>query len=202
MPFFDVILKRFKKNAMKTIKLLFTSILLALFISCESDDDTNTPVDQDSLIGTWEMISLNVDTDFSGNLLEVPITSSTTSVGENFDYVLTFTETTYNASGSYDIVTTGTVNGVPLDEERETITDANESGTYEFVDGELIIDGALVDVEDVTSELEGAEIDPNFEATLNSNGELVIEQRGEISVDVEGVPLDIEYDSRVVFRKQ
>ena len=187
---------------MKTIKLLFTSILLALFISCESDDDTNTPVDQDSLIGTWEMISLNVDTDFSGNLLEVPITSSTTSVGENFDYVLTFTETTYNASGSYDIVTTGTVNGVPLDEERETITDANESGTYEFVDGELIIDGALVDVEDVTSELEGAEIDPNFEATLNSNGELVIEQRGEISVDVEGVPLDIEYDSRVVFRKQ
>ena len=187
---------------MKTFKLLFFSLSLSLFISCDNDDDTTTPVDQDTLIGSWEMISLNVDTDFSGTLLDVPITSSTNSIGENFDYVLTFTETTYNASGSYDVVTTGTVNGVPLDEERETVTDADESGTYEFIDGELVIDGALIDLDEVNSELEGIEIDPNFEATLNSNGELVIEQSGEITIDAEGTPLDIEYDSRLVFRKQ
>ena len=187
---------------MKILKLLSLSILLTLFISCSSDDDENTmPVDQDSLIGTWEMISLRVDTNFSGTVLEVPITSSTNSVGENFDYTLTFTETTYSASGSYDIVTTGTVNGIPLDEERETIADASESGTYEFVDGELVIDGAVIDLDDI-DELEGAEFDPNFEASLNSNGELVIEQSGEVSIDVEGTPLNVEYDSRVVFRKQ
>ena len=187
---------------MKTCKLLFFSMTLSLFISCSNDDDTATPVDQDTLIGTWEMTSLNVDTEFSGTLLQIPFASSTNSVGENFDYTLTFTETTYSASGSYDIVTTGTVNGVPLDEERETITDANESGTYEFVDGELIIDDALIDLDEINSELEGAEIDPNFEATLNSNGDLVIEQSGEIIVDFEGTPFDVEYDSRVVFRKQ
>ena len=188
---------------MKIVKLLSLSLLLTLFISCSSDDDGgNTPVDQDSLIGTWEMISLNVDTDFSGTLLQIPFTSSTNSVGENFDYTLTFTETTYSASGTYDIVTTGTINGVPIDEERETVTDANESGTYEFVDGELVIDGELIDLDDINDELDGAEIDPNFEASLNSNGELVIEQNGEITVDFEDTPLDVTYDSRVVFRRQ
>ncbi len=188
---------------MKIAKLLSLPMLLTLFISCSNDDDENTtPVDQDSLLGTWEMISLNVDTETSGNLLDIPFTGSTNSVGENFDYTLTFTETTYNASGSYDVVTTGTLNGVPLDEERETVTDANESGTYEFVDGELVIDGAVIDLDDINDELEGAEIDPNFEASLNSNGELVIEQSGEISIDLEGSPFDIEYDSRIVFRKQ
>ncbi|MEM8929194.1 MAG: hypothetical protein AAGC45_13425 [Bacteroidota bacterium] len=183
---------------LRLIPVLFTFVL---FVSCSDDDDNTTmPVDQDTLLGTWEMILLNVNTDISGNL-DFPITSSTNSVGENLNYTLTFTETNYSASGSYDIVTTGTVNGSPLDEERETVTNVNESGTYELVDGELVIDGGVIDLEDINSELEGAEINPNFEATLNSNGELVIEQNGDISIDVEGAPLDVEYDSRVVFRK-
>ena len=160
---------------MKIFKLLSITAAFIFFVSCSSDDDQGpSPIDQDSLIGTWEMISLNVDTDFSGNIAGIPVTSSTTSVGENFNYTITFTETTYSSSGTYDIVTTGTVNGVPLDEERETITDLEESGTYEFVDGELVVDGSLVDTEDLGSELEGVEIDPSFEASLNSNGELVI----------------------------
>jgi hypothetical protein len=187
---------------MKNFKLLSIAIVITLFVSCSDDDETTTPVDQENLVGTWQMISLNVDTDISGNFSDVPITSSTSSVGENFDYTITFTETTYSSSGSYDIVTTGTVNGVPLDEERETVTDANESGTYEFVDGELVIDGSLVDLEEANSELEGVEFDPSFETFLNSNGELVIEQNGEVTLEIEGAPLDVEYDSRVVFRKQ
>ena len=187
---------------MKIFKFLSVLITFTFIISCSDDDENTSPVDQDSLIGTWEMISLDVDTDFSGDLLGTPVTSSTSSIGENFDYTLTFTETTYSASGSYDIVTSGTLNGIPLDEERETVTDANESGTYEFVDGELVIDGALVDLEEVNSELEGVEIDPSFETSFSSNGELVIEQSGEITIDAEGTPLDIVYDSRIVFRKQ
>jgi len=188
---------------MKILRLLSLIVTVTLFVACSSDDDQgSSPVDQESLIGTWEMISLNVDTEFSGNVSGIPVTSSTTSVGENFNYTITFTETTYNSSGTYDIVTTGTINGVPLDEDRETVNDVNESGTYEFVDGELTVDGTLVDTEDLSSDLEGVEIDPSFEASLNSNGELVIEQSDEISIDVEGTPLNVEYDSRVVFRKQ
>ena len=188
---------------MKTLKLLSVLSVFAFFISCSNDDDENTsPVDQDTLIGTWEMTSLTVDTDFTGDLLGLPVVSSTNSVGENFDYTLTFTETSYSASGSYDIVTTGTVNGIPLDEQTETINDASESGTYEFVDGELVIDGALVDLEDASSELEGTEIDPNFEVAVNANGELIVEQDGEITIEEEGVPITIAYDSRIVFRRQ
>lgn len=187
---------------MKMYRVIPFLCAFILFISCSDDDSDTTPIDQDTLIGTWEMISLNVNTDISGTFAEVPITSSTSSVGENFDYTIVFTETTYSATGSYDIVTTGTVNGVPLDEERETITDANERGTYEFVDGELVINGELIDLEDANSELEGAELDPNFEVALNSNGELVVEQSGDVSIEVEGSPLDVEYDSRIVFRKQ
>jgi hypothetical protein len=188
---------------MKIFKLTTVLIAFTLFLSCSNDDgETSTPVDQDSLVGTWEMISLNADVDFSGELAGLPVTSSTSSVGENFDYTITFTETTYSSSGSYDIVTTGTLNGIPLDEERETISDANERGTYELVDGELIIDGDLVDLEEANSELEGVEFDPNFEVTFNSNGELVIEQSDAITVEAEGTPINIEYDSRIVLRKQ
>ena len=186
---------------MKILKLLILTLSLTFFVSCSDDDENTTPVDQETLIGTWEMIALNVNTDIRGTFGEVPITSSTSSGGENFDYTIVFTETTYTATGSYDVVTTGTVNGIPLDEERETVMDANERGTYEFVDGELVIDGELIDIEEANSELEGVELDSNFEVSLNSNGELVVEQNGEVAILVEGSPLDVEYDSRIVFRK-
>ncbi len=191
---------------MKMLKLI-PAVLFLFLISCSDDDgntsENTTPVDQATLIGTWEMTSLTVDADLTGQLLGIPLVTNTTSVGENFDYTLTFTETTYSTAGSYDIVTTGTANGIPLDEERETITDANDRGTYELVNGEIILDGDLLDASDVSSDLEGVEVDPNFEIGINSNGDLVIEQSAEVTIDPNGdSPLDVVYDSRVVFRKQ
>ena len=191
---------------MKMLKLI-PAVLFLFLISCSDDDgntsENTTPVDQATLIGTWEMTSLTVDADLTGQLLGIPLVTNTTSVGENFDYTLTFTETTYSTAGSYDIVTTGTANGIPLDEERETITDANDRGTYELVNGEIILDGDLLDASDVSSDLEGVEVDPNFEIDINSNGDLVIEQSAEVTIDPNGdSPLDVVYDSRVVFRKQ
>ena len=191
---------------MKMLKLI-PAVLFLFLISCSDDDgntsENTTPVDQATLIGTWEMTSLTVDADLTGQLLGIPLVTNTTSVGENFDYTLTFTETTYSTAGSYDIVTTGTANGIPLDEERETITDANDRGTYELVNGEIILDGDLLDASDVSSDLEGVEVDPNFEIGINSNGDLVIEQTAEVTIDPNGdSPLDVVYDSRVVFRKQ
>ena len=191
---------------MKMLKLI-PAVLFLFLISCSDDDgntsENTTPVDQATLIGTWEMTSLTVDADLTGQLLGIPLVTNTTSVGENFDYTLTFTETTYSTAGSYDIVTTGTANGIPLDEERETITDANDRGTYELVNGQIILDGDLLDASDVSSDLEGVEVDPNFEIGINSDGDLVIEQSAEVTIDPNGdSPLDVVYDSRVVFRKQ
>ncbi|WP_343486716.1 hypothetical protein [Allomuricauda sp. d1] len=187
---------------MKTLKLISALFVLTFFISCSDDDENTTPVDQDSLIGTWEMTGLNADIDFSGNIEGISFTSETNTVGENFDYIITFTETTYTASGSYDIVTNGTLNGVPIDEDRQTISDANESGTYSVQDGELVIDGELVDLESINSDLEGASVDGTFESFIDGNGNLVIEQVQDLQINEGGIPLDIDVDSRIVFRKQ
>lgn len=189
---------------MRIHKLISTAFLFVLFISCSEDDGNTNAIDQEALIGTWEMIALNADTEFDGTVSGFPLMATTNSTGENFNYVLTFTETTYEASGSYDVVTNGTANGEPIEAQRETVTDANERGTYEIVDGELIIDGELFDFDEANSELEGVELDLNIETTINSNGELVVEQSGEVTIQLEegGDVFDVALDSRIVFRKQ
>ncbi|MEM9143294.1 MAG: hypothetical protein AAGA86_09920 [Bacteroidota bacterium] len=102
---------------------------LALVLwSCDNEDDTTTPLDAESLIGEWTLISLEADIDLETNVFQlVPINSSTTSVGENFDYDLTLTETEYHVEGGYDLVTTATLNGESIGEDRQTISDTSLS---------------------------------------------------------------------------
>ncbi|UII76313.1 hypothetical protein LV716_00535 [Flagellimonas sp. HMM57] len=185
---------------MKYLKLFFLSTLLISFISC-SDDDETPQIDSDSLLGTWTMISLDADTDLDGNFSIIDIESSTNTVGENFDYDLTFTETGYTVEGSYDLVTTGTTNGQPIND-TTSITDVSESGTYTLDGNTITVDGDLYEYDINEVDLSGVLTDQSAKVSLNSNGQLVIDQIIDQNVNEEGIMFTVKIDATTIWRKK
>ncbi|SNY99466.1 hypothetical protein [Flagellimonas pacifica] len=185
---------------MKSLKLFFAAVTI-LFISCDKDDDT-TPVDSKSLIGSWSLISLQADIDLETDFSGIPIKSSTKSVGENFDYTLTFTETTYAVEGSYDLVTTGTVNGVVIDEDTQSISEISESGTYEFSDSSIKIDGQLYEFEINEIDTSGLSLDQNIDVAFNNDGDLVMTQKQEATITQDGVSVSYTINATTIFKRK
>lgn len=188
-------------NSMKPFKLLLAVFTLIFFNSC-SEDDSTTPVDSESLLGTWTVISLNADSDVNTNLLQIPIQTSTTTVGENINYDVTFTETEYTVMGGYDLITTGTINGISSDFDPVSITDISETGTYTLSGNNITIDGNLYEFEadgislSETSEQQVAQI------VFNSNGELVMTQNVEETVSQDGTDFEVKIKAVSVWRKK
>ncbi len=186
---------------MKSFKLLIALFAVFFFNSC-SEDDSTSPVDAESLLGTWTVISLNADSNVNTNLLQVPIQTSTTSVGENFNYDVTFTETEYTVVGGYDLITTGTINGIPTDFDPVSITDVSETGTYALNGNDITIDGNLYEFEadgislSETSEQQVAQI------AFNSNNELVMTQNVEETVNQDGIEFVVKIKAVSVWRKK
>ncbi|MEO0571365.1 MAG: lipocalin family protein [Bacteroidota bacterium] len=185
---------------MKIFKFLVVVVTVVLFVSCSEDEGTMNPVDQDSLIGTWRLSSLNSDTEFSTEFEGIPFSGDLQSVGENLNYTVTFTENQYSSQGSYDIVTTGNVNGIPLDEDTTTVTDIAESGTYSFENDMLTIDGELyeLDLADIPTDVD---LDQSVDIFFDGDGNLIMTQDVEIMVEEEGVPINVTVDSRLVWTR-
>ena len=186
---------------MKILKLFLSFALVALFISCSEDDGTE-PVDATSLVGTWSAISLDADIDFNGEFSGIPLESSTNTVGENFDYTLTLTETEYTVVGGYDLVTTGTVNGEPLEAETTSITGIDETGTYALDGNTITINGNVFDFEANGVSLSEASSEQTAQVSFNSDGDLVLTERGEQTLNVEGISFTVEIDAVSVWRRQ
>ncbi|MEM7486249.1 MAG: hypothetical protein AAF348_13660 [Bacteroidota bacterium] len=186
---------------MKYFKLFFLSTLLISFLSCSDDDEDTPPIDTTSLIGTWTAVSLDADIDLNGSFSIIDIESSTNTVGENFDYELTFTETGYTVTGSYDLVTTGTVNDEPFTD-TTSITDVSETGTYSLDGNTITVNGGLyelgvdeVDLSDILAEQTG-------EISFNSNGELVVRQNIDQTVNEQGIALATKIDATTVWKRK
>ena len=186
---------------MKSLKLFFTLTLLSLFLSCDKDDENMTAVDIDSLIGRWSLTFFEADIDLETNLSGISITSTSKSVGENFDYILTFTETTYAVEGGYDLVTTGTINGMPIDEDKVTISGISESGNYELSDGAITIEGQLYEFEINDMETEELSLDQSLDIAFNGDGDLVMTQKHEASITQEGIPFDFDVDATMILKR-
>ncbi|MEN1784288.1 MAG: hypothetical protein AAGF77_04030 [Bacteroidota bacterium] len=183
---------------MNVFKLFTTLIFVCLFTACSEDENDNETIDiPDTLVGTWNLIAIDADTDISGTLADFEYDGAFESVGENLNYTVVFTETTYTVQGSYDIVTTGTLNGLPIDPSRDSTTDVLETGTYTYNDDGLTIDGQFYDLgnEDLPEDLQ---IGQEFDITFNSNGNMVMSELFTSSM-TELIPLDIEVDAQLVW---
>ena len=119
---------------MKAFKIIVSFCLLLCFTSCDSDDSENSVADEQTIIGSWSMIEFEADSEITTDVVGQTLTiADVTSVGENFDYTVVFTENTYAVGGSYDIVTTGTGTGILGEEtieDTQSITGIEETGTY------------------------------------------------------------------------
>nr|WP_299342091.1 hypothetical protein [Allomuricauda sp.] len=186
---------------MKIFKPFLLFAFVALIASC-SDDDSTEPIDAETLIGSWTAISLDADIDLNGDFAGIPVVSSTNTVGENLDYNVTFTETEYTVTGGYDLVTTGTVNGEPLDAEPTSISGINETGTYSLDGNTLTIDGNIYDFDANGVSLSEVSAEQIVEVSINSNGELVMRERGEQTLTVEGINFTVDIDAVSVWRRQ
>ena len=186
---------------MKILKVFLALTVLIFFNAC-SDDDGTTPVDSESLVGTWEAISLNVDSEINTTVLQIPIQTQTTTVGENIDYEVTFTETEYTAVGGYDLTTTGTINGVPSDFDPVSITGISETGTYSINGNQITIDGNLYEFEADGISLSEPSEQQVAQIALNSNGDLVITQNIEQTVTQDGVDFEVAVDAVSIWRKK
>lgn len=183
---------------MKTLKAFIILSLCLSVISCDKDNETTTPADAQSIIGSWSLSALEADVDLSSSFEGLPINSSTNSVGENFDYTVVFTESTYTVEGSYDIVTTGTINGIPIDTDRQTITDISETGTYNFNDGTIEFDGNVFDFESNDVEFSEFSGDQELSVSFDSNGNLVMTQILETTIEEQGIEVTTAIDARIV----
>ncbi|MFS4456897.1 hypothetical protein [Maribacter sp. 2304DJ31-5] len=183
---------------MKSLRI-FTLFLAVLFLSCDKEDEDTTPIDAQSLIGKWAVTSFIVDINIDGEIAEIPLNSSTKSVGENFDYILTLTETTYTVEGSYDIVTTGKINGVPFDADTQTIDRVSETGTYSFSEDSITFDGVLFEFDANDVEFSEFSEDQALKASFNTDGELVFIQN--VATDIAESPINTSVDSTIKLKR-
>lgn len=183
---------------MKSLKFIFAITATLFFISCDNEEDDTTPVTSETIIGSWSTTALEADILIEGDINGIPFVSDTRSIGENFDYVLTFTETEYTAVGGYDLVTTGTLNGETITTDTTSIRDISETGTYSFDDGTITFDGQLFEFNGDDLEMSNQTLDIAF----NADGDLVITQ--EINIDMtEGVfPNETSINAAMVLERQ
>ena len=184
---------------MKILKPFFALFLFLSFVACDSDDEEITAVNAQSIIGSWSLDELEANADFTTQVEGIPFTGNVQSVGENFDFTLIFTETTYSVEGSYDLVTTGTVNGLPIDTDRQSITDISETGTYTLNDdGTIEFDGTVFDLGSVDTEITEVLDDQVLTVAFDDNGNLVLTQNIETTVEEQGIELSTTGDARIV----
>ena len=82
---------------MKAFKIIISFCLLLCFTSCDSE---NSVADEQTIIGSWSMIEFEADSEITTDVVGQTLTiADVTSVGENFDYTVVFTENTYTVGG-------------------------------------------------------------------------------------------------------
>ena len=122
--------------------LLLASIFVFSFSSCSDDDGPSQSASNNTssgtLIGAWEMTSLNYAGETSTSAGGVTITSEFSGVGKDFTYVMEFNDNpkTYSTSGGYVVDLTTTVSGTSFTQE-VPIVDYVTSGTWSVSNNEL-----------------------------------------------------------------
>ncbi|AUC75706.1 lipocalin family protein [Olleya sp. Bg11-27] len=97
---------------MKTITLLLIAALT--LVSCDNDDDSNTPTSETTIIGTWQLTHVYMDPgDGSGDFTSVTSSKTLTfdadgTVSSNTDMCTVASQTTSPTTGTY--TTDGEIN--------------------------------------------------------------------------------------------
>ncbi len=187
----------------KTYFLIFLSYTL---LSCSDDNEVSmasgeTEMSKNSvnkdLLGDWTLDTLNIEaTTNTSNVLTV-----TEMTGVNLNYKLSFDESNYNISGSYDLNSNILINNQQLSFANESITDVEGVGGYRSTETNIISEGSFfaLQVQGVDVTKSAPQQTSNYE--IHDNRQLIISQLLNIDTIVSEVAINILVDSRSVWSK-
>ncbi len=151
---------------MKIFKLLSIAFLLTTLIACSGDDDGNTTTpEDDTIVGTWNLIAINSDTALDLNEDGTASTELETEKPCVLDTQVSFSaDGTLMNNPSFAILAFGNISITcvdssfdgtwSLDENELTLTQEQVTST-----GTIILDGDTLTFLDVTQGLGGATLD-------------------------------------------
>lgn len=161
---------------------------MAFVSACESGGDESPST---SLIGTWTAVSLEADVESTSSFNGTNITTTSIATGSDFNYDLTFTETSFTSSGSYTVSSTVSINGGPSQTVTSDFSNVSGSGTYTSTEDELTLIGAFFSLESngLPAQTSGQAQMASYE--INGNGELVISQEETMTLTQSGVTTSV-----------
>lgn len=126
---------------MKIFKSIITLFVLTITLASCSTDDNAPEVNNDLIVGEWEITDLVSESTTTTTFNGESISASATGVGSNFNYTFTFNEdNTTTASGSYDFTVNTTIQGEEITQ-TTPIEDLMSEGTWSLEGDQLIFSG-------------------------------------------------------------
>lgn len=121
-------------SEMRNFFFLLLTLSLFTFTACGDDDATMAELNQDNIVGDWNLTAFNNDASIT--LDGQPFGDVTSSIANSNAVVSFAADGTWSSTGMYDItiMTTDTT-------ETETVTDGIGSGTYTVTATELSMTG-------------------------------------------------------------
>ncbi len=177
-------------------KILLLVVTALILTSCGSDDESvNLTVTEALLVGDWNVVDLDSEIKTKANAEGFSVESVTTAIGEDFDFVYSFSQNPniVTTEGSYTLVTTTTVNGRTESTRNENIgsVDGLNSGTW-TLDGNIITiqdNNSSSSEESFINSINKAEI---IEFSENSM-KIKIADKQDINEDGLNINIDIEF---------
>ena len=171
------------------MKKFFGLLLLSTMAlySCGDDDDNGT-VDENQIVGTWDLDDADLD-------LEIALDNmgSTITTTSNSSLVTSNIKITFNEDGTYSSVGNATfLNRTPgLPDEEFTTQSDTSSGTYTVTGDTIVFSGdGLIDVGGAS----GSDIDLLYSISSLTDSQFIIDVEGESVADFLGVPANLEID--------
>lgn len=163
------------------IKSLFVLILVVCISACESGGESPTS----GLEGTWSVQEFTAEVAVVISVGGIEINSTSSIVGSDLDYNLTFTETGFTTSGSYTVTNDYDLAGF-MQTLTSTLSNVSGSGTYTSTNTELTLSNSFFNIEVNGMPLEGSGEAQTIAYEINSNGELIFSQSETITTTDSG----------------
>ncbi|OBX21114.1 MULTISPECIES: hypothetical protein [Bizionia] len=184
------------KQYLKSFTLLSLSIFFITFTACDNEPldrglntlNSSNNTNSSSFIGDWEIVSFETETDTEITFMGETNTSNNDIVGLDMNYIVSFTENTFETAGDYSMHLITSFNGSVLQEQTETYSNVSGSGTYTVSGNTLTTDGAFFEFEFQDVDMSDYAGEQTVQYAFSNGGQtLTIIQTQEISEDQGGI---------------
>lgn len=160
----------------KLASVFILSILFSTFYSCDNEpldsgliQDVNNPF-TNNLVGTWTLVDFNTTVTSTSVFGGMTIESSSIVNGNNPDYDLTFTASTFSSTGGYGYSVTTTVNGQTISQDL-SLENVSGLGNYTTNGSEMTTDGSFFTLEFQGMDLSELQGEQTVPYTISADGQ-------------------------------